>query len=66
MNAKQIISIIILVLFLIFIFQNFTSITVRFLLYQVKMPTVILLALIFALGVLTGIFVPYTFKKKRK
>ncbi len=66
MNAKQIISIIILVLFLIFIFQNFTSITVRFLLYQVKMPTVILLAFIFALGVLTGIFVPYTFKKKRK
>jgi uncharacterized integral membrane protein len=66
MNAKRIISIIILVLFLIFIFQNSTSITVRFLLYQVKMPTVILLVFIFALGVLTGIFVPYTFKKKRK
>ena len=65
MSLKAIIFIILIVFFLIFVFQNIQTITVNFLMYDVSMPRALLLIITLVVGFLIGIFIPFEFKKKR-
>ena len=65
MSVKAIIFIILIVFFLIFVFQNIQTVTVNFLMFDVSMPRALLLIITLAVGILIGIFTPYEFKKNR-
>lgn len=58
MNIRKISIIVILILFLIFIFQNIQSVTVSFLTISVSMPRALLLSITLFVGILIGIFIP--------
>ena len=66
MQFKYIITLILFVLFIIFVLQNTVTITVKFLIFEATMPQAILLSITLAVGVLIGIFIPYRFKKEKK
>ncbi len=58
MKAKQIIYIVLLSLFGLFILQNIASVTVNFLLWEIKLPRAILLLMTFFLGLGLGLLTP--------
>lgn len=66
MSFKMISIIILIILFLVFTFQNIETVMVSFLMFDVSMPRALLLILTFAVGLLIGIFIPIEFKNKNK
>lgn len=64
MNIKHVIVGVLIILFLIFIFQNTTSVTVAFLMFHITMPRALVLILSLAVGIIIGILLPYKFKKR--
>ena len=65
MSAKMIILLIVVILFLVFIFQNIEIVNVSFLMFDINMPRSLLLIVTFVAGALTGIFVLFEFKKRK-
>ena len=65
MNFKNIILIILVIIFITFIIQNTTSVTVSFLLFNATMPRALLLIFTLAIGIIIGILLPYQFKKHK-
>jgi uncharacterized integral membrane protein len=65
MKPKYIIATILIILFLVFVIQNVSSVTVSFLIFDITMPRALVLSLTFAIGLLVGIFLPFEFKKHK-
>ncbi len=66
MSFKMVLMIIIAILFFVFLFQNLTTVTVNFLVFEVSMPRSLLLIITLAIGLLIGIFMPFELKKTKK
>ena len=66
MSFKMIISIVLVILFFIFLFQNLTNVTVNFLFFEISMPRSLLLIISLAIGLLIGIFLPIELKRPKK
>jgi uncharacterized integral membrane protein len=65
MKARTIISIILIIFFLIFIYQNVQVITINFLVFHVSMSRSLILLVTFTIGLLVGIFIPFSFKQRK-
>ena len=65
MKPKYIIATILIILFLVFVIQNVSSVTVSFLIFDITMPRALVLSLTFAIGLLVGIFLPFEIKKHK-
>lgn len=65
MKIKNYIIAAIVLLFLIFIIQNVSSVTVTFLFFQVTMPRALLLFITLITGLVIGIFLPFNVKRKK-
>ena len=66
MSLKMVGILFLLIIFLIFTFQNIETVTVSFLMFDITMPRALLLLVTFAMGLLIGIFIPFEFKKQKK
>jgi uncharacterized integral membrane protein len=64
-KPKIFITMILVILFLIFIFQNIETVGVNFLIFNISMPRSLLLIITFAVGLLIGILLPYEIKRNR-
>ncbi|MBN1115294.1 MAG: LapA family protein [Oligoflexia bacterium] len=64
MNIKKILLALIIVIVLIFIFQNTPAVEATFLAWTVSMPKALLLIITFFFGILVG-FMINTFKQKK-
>ncbi|MBN1299970.1 MAG: DUF1049 domain-containing protein [Melioribacteraceae bacterium] len=65
MNYKKILILITTLLILIFIFQNTESTPVVFLTFEFIMPRAVLLAAVFAAGIIVGVLLPFNLKKEK-
>ncbi|TFH00802.1 MAG: DUF1049 domain-containing protein [Calditrichales bacterium] len=65
MQIKTVVTLSILFLFMIFVIQNLTSVSVNFLVFEITMPRALLLILCLLIGVLAGLFLPFEFKKNK-
>ncbi|MFC2084630.1 LapA family protein [Bacteroidota bacterium] len=66
MTTKRIIVLILIVLSLLFIIQNYESVTVYILFFNISMPIALLITITILIGVLIGVILPYEFKKMKK
>jgi uncharacterized integral membrane protein len=64
MKAKQIIIIILLVLFCVFTIQNTEIVTIKFLTFEMSMSRVLVILGCFLIGLFSGIL--FTYNRKRK
>ena len=65
MKLKIIIIAILVILLLLFIFQNIEKVHVSFMMFEMVMPRSLLLIITFIIGLLTGIFIPFEFRRSR-
>jgi uncharacterized integral membrane protein len=66
MNAKSIIMLVLLGLFLIFCFQNVEDITIHFIFWSFAISKLLILIITFIIGIFIGILIPGMLTKKNK
>ena len=66
MNAKSIIMLILLGLFIIFCLQNIEDITIHFIFWSFAISKLLILIIIFIIGLFIGILIPGMLTKKNK
>ena len=64
-SVKKYLVLVLGVITLLFIIQNTESTVVSILFYQISMPRALLLALVLAIGIIIGVFLPFEVKKNK-
>jgi uncharacterized integral membrane protein len=57
---------ILILLFVVFLFQNLTPVTVNFFIFEISMPSSLLFIITLTFGLLIGFFLPLELKRQKK
>ena len=66
MSLNHIVGALLMAVFIIFILQNLTSVTVDFLFFEITMPRSVLLSITLLIGILIGIIMPFGSTRNQK
>jgi uncharacterized integral membrane protein len=66
MSFNHIVGALLMAIFIIFVLQNLTSVSVDFLVFEITMPRSVLLSITLLIGILIGIIIPFGSLKNQK